>query len=94
MTSPPFTIELRTSGQRFAVGAGETILQVLERHGVGVQSLCRQGICGTCETALLTGAETVEHRDAYLTDAQRLQGDSIMICTSRATPGAHLTLNL
>jgi ferredoxin len=89
----PFTVELHTSGEQVTVEADESILQALERHGVEVPYLCRHGICGTCETALLAGAGAVEHRDSYLTDEQRARGDAIIVCTSRATAGAQLTLD-
>ena len=43
---------------------------------------CREGICGTCETAVLDGEP--DHRDSLLTDDERADGDTMMICCSRS----------
>lgn len=89
-----FTVELHSSRTQVVVDANESILEAMERHGLDVPYMCRAGICGTCEIELLAGAEAVDHRDSYLSDEQRRRGQSIMICASRATPGARLVLDL
>jgi vanillate O-demethylase ferredoxin subunit len=43
---------------------------------------CEQGVCGTCLTRLIDG-ET-DHRDQYLTDAERARHDQLTPCCSRA----------
>ena len=54
-------------------------------------SSCEQGVCGTCLSGLLEG--TPDHRDAYLSDAERKSCTKIMICVSRAkTPRLVLDL--
>jgi CDP-4-dehydro-6-deoxyglucose reductase len=35
-------------GRSFALIAGESVLECLERHGVGLPSFCRVGVCQTC----------------------------------------------
>ncbi len=80
--SGSFEVELAQSGQTLAVAAGESILEVLEKAGVAVLSSCRQGTCGTCETAVLAG--TPDHRDSVLTGEDRAAADAMMICVSRA----------
>lgn len=47
--------------------------------------------CGTCITRVLD--ETPDHRDQDLTDAERVAGDQMTICCSRA-PGDRLVLDL
>jgi ferredoxin len=42
----------------------------------------RREICGTCETAVLSGE--IDHRDSVLNDEERAAGDTMMICVSRA----------
>ena len=37
-------------------GQDANLLDFLERHGVAMESGCRTGSCGTCETGLLTGS--------------------------------------
>lgn len=78
------------SGRTVRVPADESFLGALERAGIDVPSSCRDGICGTCETAVLAG--TPDHRDSILSDDERANGHTMMICVSRATT-PHLTLD-
>ena len=73
-----FVVELARSGQEFVIPEGKTILQVLLDAGVYVDYSCELGICGLCQTPLLSG--TPEHRDAFLTDEQKAANDTVMIC--------------
>jgi ferredoxin-NADP reductase len=86
IASPPqqgvFDVALARSGMVLAVPEDRSILEVLEDARVPVASSCRQGICGTCETAIVTGA--VDHRDALLTPAEQDSNETMMICVSRA----------
>jgi len=36
-------------------GPGESLLEVAERGGVGIPSVCRAGVCGTCRTRMTSG---------------------------------------
>lgn len=73
-----FVVELAKSGQEFVIPEGKTILQVLLDAGLYVDYSCELGICGLCQTPLLSG--TPEHRDAFLTDEQKAANDTVMIC--------------
>jgi vanillate O-demethylase ferredoxin subunit len=86
-----FAVELARSGMTLEVGPDETILDVLATAGVEVETSCEQGICGTCLTRVISG--TPDHRDAFLTDAEKKAGDKIMICVSRCS-SAVLVLDL
>jgi ferredoxin-NADP reductase len=56
-----FTIRFETSGRSIAWdGQDACLLDFAERHGVAVESGCRTGSCGSCETAVLAG--TTAHR--------------------------------
>ncbi|WP_155640392.1 2Fe-2S iron-sulfur cluster-binding protein [Burkholderia pseudomultivorans] len=37
----------------------ESILQCLERHGASATSSCREGLCRSCELAVLSGAPRI-----------------------------------
>lgn len=87
----PFVVRLSRSGIDVEVPAGVSALEALERRGVSVPNLCRQGVCGECRTAVTGGA--VEHRDLYLSDDEKAAGDCMMPCVSRAA-GARLELEL
>lgn len=77
-----FRIELRRSGHSFTVPEGRSILEVLEENGHEVPFSCREGVCGTCETAVCEGEP--DHRDYIYTEAQRASLRSMLICVSRA----------
>jgi ferredoxin-NADP reductase len=77
-----FKVELRRSGRTVSVPTDRSILEVLEASGVSVPFSCREGMCGTCETAVCDGE--IDHRDYVLSAEQRAAGRSMMVCVSRA----------
>ena len=82
-------VQLARSGTALEVGADETILDALGRHGVDVPNACRAGACGTCRCTVLAGIP--DHRDFVLTDEER--STSMLVCVSRALT-EELTLDL
>ncbi|WP_158080782.1 PDR/VanB family oxidoreductase [Pelomonas sp. KK5] len=78
----PFEVLAKRSGVRCQVGVGQTIIQALSAAGCEVMTSCEQGVCGTCLTQVLEG--TPDHRDAYLSKAEREAGKQIMPCVSRS----------
>ena len=79
----PFEVELaRSPGCTLTVPPDRSILEVVEEAGVAVLSSCREGTCGTCETAVLDGVP--DHRDSLLTEDERAADDTMMICVSRS----------
>ncbi|MDX7986864.1 oxidoreductase [Xenorhabdus sp. 12] len=91
-TGEAFTVVLAKSGVELDVDSESTILQVLERNNAAhVESLCREGVCGTCETVILEGE--ADHRDQYLSDEEKQSQTSMLICCSRAK-GKRLVLDL
>jgi carnitine monooxygenase subunit len=77
-----FTVVLAKSGIELQVAEDETILKAIERAGVTVESLCREGVCGTCEVAILEGE--ADHRDQYLDDDEKAAQKTILLCVSRS----------
>ncbi|OZD68987.1 oxidoreductase [Rhodococcoides fascians] len=84
-------VDLRRSGIRVHVPANRSILDVVNEAGAGVVSSCEDGICGTCETAVIDGIP--DHRDDVLSRAERASGTKMMLCVSRAKSG-HLVLDI
>ncbi|MBO2464816.1 PDR/VanB family oxidoreductase [Actinomadura violacea] len=78
----PFEMELRRSGMTVAVPPGRSVLDAAGAAGANVLSSCRQGLCGTCETAVLDGVP--DHRDSILDDDEREAGDCMFVCVSRS----------
>ena len=84
-----FAIRLARSGKTIQVGAEETALAAIARELPDTIYSCRQGFCGTCKVAVLSGG--VDHRDRTLADYER--GNSMLTCVSRAA-GDVLVLDL
>ncbi|GGY16445.1 vanillate O-demethylase oxidoreductase [Pseudoduganella dura] len=77
-----FEVRLAGSGRTVAVPAGQSVVDCLAGHGVEIAVSCRQGVCGSCLTTVLAGEP--DHRDCYLTDAERALGDRFLPCCSRS----------
>ncbi|WP_191243101.1 PDR/VanB family oxidoreductase [Amycolatopsis deserti] len=87
----PIEVELRASGMTITVPPELSVLEAVENVGISVIKSCEEGICGSCETAVLDGE--VDHRDSLLTEDERAAMDTMMICVSRAKRG-RLVLDL
>lgn len=77
----PFRVRLAKSGGEYEVAPGETIVEVLRRHGVAVRTSCELGYCGACVTPYRDGMP--DHRDQFLDEAGRRR--FVMICCARAS---------
>ncbi len=73
------------------VTSDRSVLDAVRSAGADVLSSCRQGTCGTCETAVVDGLP--EHRDSILDEDERAENDTMMICVSRSL-GPRLVLDL
>lgn len=55
-------VQFRRSGRTLQWdGSDGSLLDFAERHGIAVESGCRSGGCGSCETRLLEGSVRYEH---------------------------------
>jgi len=81
-TATEFEVEFARSGITVTVPADRSILEMAEELGVDIDSSCQEGVCGTCETGVLSG--TPDHRDEVLTGKERAAGRSMMVCVSRS----------
>jgi ferredoxin-NADP reductase len=77
-----FEVELRRSGVTVVVPADRSILDVVVETIGDVPFSCAEGICGTCETAVLE--DVPEHHDQLLSAEERAAGRTMMICVGRA----------
>lgn len=77
-----FEIRVASTGLTCQVPAGKSVIDVLLTHGVEVPVSCESGVCGTCLTRVLDGRP--DHRDTFLTDAERAANDQFTPCCSRA----------
>ena len=83
-----FDLVLAKSGRRLTVPADSTALDVLDAAGIDLPNACRDGVCGSCETRVVSGVPL--HRDALAAPGCT---DVIYPCVSRAQ-SAELVLDL
>ncbi len=76
-----FTVVLNSTGAEYLVPRDKSIVQVLMDNGVSVMTSCAEGVCGTCETKVLSGE--IAHRDSLLSEEDREEGIFMMPCVSR-----------
>lgn len=77
-----FDLVLGRSGRVIRIEAEQSVASALIDAGVALEVSCEQGVCGTCLTKVLAGKP--DHRDMYLTDAERARNDCFMPCCSRS----------
>lgn len=77
-----FDVELRQSGLTFHIPPDKSILEVLIEAGLDPMYDCTRGECGVCQVDVLEGIP--DHRDYYLTDAEKKAGKVMQICVSRS----------
>jgi ferredoxin-NADP reductase len=81
-TRPVETVVFIHSQKVCQVSAGSTLLDLAERNDVQIPYGCRQGICGTCATRVLSGTVQMDV-EAGLTAEQKDAG-FVLPCVSRA----------
>lgn len=75
-----FIVVLQKSGLEIEIPEGQTILDTLIERGVDVSYSCKEGVCGTCETRIISGIG--DHRDTILSERERAENATMMICCS------------
>jgi tetrachlorobenzoquinone reductase len=80
--SGSFWVDLKRSGTSLHVSPERSILEVLEENGHEVPFSCREGLCGTCETAVCDGEP--DHRDYVYPESRRATLKTMFVCVSRA----------
>lgn len=87
-----FHLTIADQGQQISVRSGETLLDAGLRQNVNLPYECRNGGCGLCLCTVLHGQ--VEHgayQASVLSNAMRLQGQTLMCC---ATPLSDLEIEV
>ena len=73
-----FWVELARSGEEYFIPEGKKVLEVLFEAGVDVDYSCELGICGACETRVISGIP--EHHDSVLSEEEQASNAKVMIC--------------
>jgi ferredoxin-NADP reductase len=79
---PVEAVVFMQSGKVCQVSDGNTLLDLAEKNGVQIPYGCRQGLCGTCATRVLSGNVQMDV-EAGLTVEQKNAG-YVLPCVSRA----------
>lgn len=81
-----YCVELRQSGRTVQVAPGVALLDALLDAGLNPEFSCREGVCGACETRVISG--DVDHRDHLLTKQEHAANKTMMICVSGCRSGS------
>jgi ferredoxin-NADP reductase len=85
--SETFTVTLPRHGLTLDVPPELSLLEALERAGVPALSNCRRGECGLCVLNVLDLHGEVDHRDVFLSQAEKHEGarlcPRLCACVSR-----------
>ena len=73
-----FWVELAKSGEEYFIPPGKKVLEVLFDAGVDVDYSCELGICGACETRVISGIPV--HHDSVLSEEEQATNEKVMIC--------------
>ena len=84
-----FSVVLLRQNLKLEVAPGESITDVLQLAGVPIDTLCEQGVCGTCVTTWTEGE--LIHNDSCLSDEERKS--QVALCCAQCTSDS-LTLDL
>jgi ferredoxin-NADP reductase len=77
-----FAVTFSRSNKTAKIVGGRPILALAEELGVGVDSECRAGICGTCKCRLISGSVKMETEEALTSDDRRK--NIILLCQAQA----------
>jgi len=77
-----FEVMIKSTGKLINISANQSVLEALEEEDIFIPVSCAEGICGTCVTRVLEGQP--EHRDVFLTDAEKAINDQFTPCCSRS----------
>jgi vanillate monooxygenase ferredoxin subunit len=84
-TACSFDVKIASTGRIIHVPEDTSVTMALSNGGIHIPVSFEQGICGTCLTRIIEGEP--DHRDHFLTDAEKARNDQFTPCYSRAKGG-------
>ena len=75
-----YTVELKRSGKVIEITPEISLLAALQAVNADVMPSCEEGICGSCETRVISGIP--DHRDSVLSPAEQATNQVMMVCVS------------
>ena len=83
-----FLVRLPQFDREVVVASDTSILDALDAAGVDTLSDCRKGECGLCLAKIVEVDGTIDHRDVFLSEAQKQRCTNLCLCVSRAVAGS------
>ncbi|MDT7529124.1 2Fe-2S iron-sulfur cluster binding domain-containing protein [Sphingopyxis sp. SE2] len=90
--APARTVEIESSGDRFEVGSGATILERALAEGIAYPHDCTVGTCGSCRSRLISGKVEAITPFGYTLSREELDAGYILAC--QALPRSDLVLDV
>ena len=83
-----FLVRVDDRGLDVEVPENRSMLEALRAGGVEVTYDCLRGECGLCAVDVLEADCQIDHRDVFLSEAERAARRRICTCVSRAIRGS------
>ncbi|HZZ12186.1 MAG TPA: CDP-6-deoxy-delta-3,4-glucoseen reductase, partial [Paraburkholderia sp.] len=81
-----FNVTLRQSGRQFQVEQDEPVLSAALRQGIGLPYGCKNGACGSCKGAVVSGEiEQRAHSSSALSNDEKTRGLALFCCATACT---------
>ena len=78
-----YNVTLRQSGRQFQVEPDEPVLTAALRQGVGVPYGCKNGACGSCKGAVVSGEISQgAHSSSALSNDEKTRGMALFCCAT------------
>jgi ferredoxin-NADP reductase len=82
-----FKVHVRDADCDVHVRRNRTLLDALRDEGVDMMWDCLRGECGLCTATVIDVEGELDHRDVFLSEAEKEEGGAIVTCVSRAVGG-------
>ncbi|MBP7337288.1 PDR/VanB family oxidoreductase [Niveispirillum sp.] len=89
-TEAPFTVRVAGYDREVTVPSDRSLLDALDDAGIPMIHDCRRGECGLCAVDVLDHSGEIDHRDVFLSDAEKGEGTKLCACVSRIAGGTAL----
>lgn len=86
-TEAPFTVTVTGYPGQVTVPPDRSLLDALSDAGIPMIHDCRRGECGLCAVEVLSHDGEIDHRDVFLSDAEKAEGTRLCACVSRIAGG-------
>jgi ferredoxin-NADP reductase len=77
------SVEFRRSGRTVVTDSATTILEAAASAGLILPSSCREGVCGTCKSTLVSGNVLMDHQGGLR--RREIDQNKILLCCSTPT---------